>query len=74
MSALISCIVPVYNGERYLSEALESIFAQSYRPLEVIVVDDGSTDNTPQWWLDLKIAFVTWSNPTGVPAQPGILE
>ena len=48
MSALISCIVPVYNGERYLSEALESIFAQSYRPLEVIVVDDGSTDNTPQ--------------------------
>ena len=48
MPALISCIVPVYNGERYLSEALQSIFAQSYRPLEVIVVDDGSTDNTPQ--------------------------
>ena len=48
MPALISCIVPVYNGERYLSEALQSIFAQSYRPLEVIVVDDGSTDNKPQ--------------------------
>lgn len=45
-SPLISCIVPVFNGERYLREALESIFQQTYRPLEVIVVDDGSTDGT----------------------------
>lgn len=44
--ALISCIVPVFNGERYLREALESIFHQSYHPLEVIIVDDGSTDGT----------------------------
>jgi glycosyltransferase involved in cell wall biosynthesis len=43
---LISCIVPVYNGERYLGEALESILAQTYRPLEIIVADDGSTDGT----------------------------
>ena len=46
MKPLISCIVPVFNGERYLAEALESIFTQTYRPLEVIVVDDGSTDTT----------------------------
>jgi glycosyltransferase involved in cell wall biosynthesis len=46
--ALISCIVPVFNGERFLGEALDSILAQTYRPVELIVVDDGSTDATAQ--------------------------
>ena len=44
---LISCIVPVFNGELYLAEALDSILAQTYRPLDIIVADDGSTDGTP---------------------------
>jgi len=43
----ISCIVPVYNGERFLAEALDSILAQTHQPGEIIVVDDGSTDGTP---------------------------
>jgi glycosyltransferase involved in cell wall biosynthesis len=44
--SLISCIIAVYNGERYLRESLDSILAQTYRPLEIIVADDGSTDGT----------------------------
>jgi glycosyltransferase involved in cell wall biosynthesis len=43
-SSLVSIVIPVFNGERFLPEAIESVLAQDHRPIEVIVVDDGSTD------------------------------
>ncbi len=46
-SGLVSIIVPCYNAERFLGETLESAFAQTYPQTEIIVIDDGSTDGTP---------------------------
>jgi glycosyltransferase involved in cell wall biosynthesis len=48
MTTLVSMLMPVYNRERYVAEAIESILAQSYRPLEIVVVDDGSTDRSAE--------------------------
>lgn len=43
---LISVIIPTYNEQRFISGCLESLFKQTYRNIEIIVVDDGSTDRT----------------------------
>ena len=44
---LVTTIIPVYNRPRMLVECLRSVLEQDYRPIEIIVVDDGSTDSTP---------------------------
>lgn len=41
---LVSVVIPIYNVEKYLSDCMKSIFAQDYRKLEIILVDDGSSD------------------------------
>ena len=41
---LVSVVIPVYNGERFLRESLESVFAQTYQDYEIVCVDDGSKD------------------------------
>lgn len=42
----ISVIIPVYNGEKYIKYAIDSVFSQKYNSYEIIVIDDGSTDET----------------------------
>jgi glycosyltransferase involved in cell wall biosynthesis len=62
----VSVIIPLYNHERYVGHALESVFAQSAQPLEIIVVDDGSCDGSVAVVRALAVArpeIVFWSHP-----------
>lgn len=45
---LVSIVLPVYNGERFLSESIDSIIAQTYQNWELIIIDDCSSDNSPE--------------------------
>jgi glycosyltransferase involved in cell wall biosynthesis len=46
MNALVSVILPVHNGERFLRQAIVSVQEQSYRNWELIIINDGSTDRS----------------------------
>ncbi|MGE0223660.1 MAG: glycosyltransferase family 2 protein [Acetobacteraceae bacterium] len=62
----ISAIIPLHNGARYIEQALTSVFRQTLRPHEVIVVDDGSSDNGPELVEKLRrdhgVTIMTQSN------------
>ena len=65
---LISIIIPVYNGEKYLEKCLNSVINQDYKNLEIIIVNDGSTDKSPEICKsfadkDSRIKF--YSKPNG---------
>lgn len=47
----VSCVVPIFNPGEYLCDALDSVVAQQHRPLEIILVDDGSTEPLGEWAL-----------------------
>jgi glycosyltransferase involved in cell wall biosynthesis len=57
VEGLVSTLIPVYNRAALLIEAVESVLAQSYRPIEVIIVNDGSTDDTAQVCYELSLRY-----------------
>jgi glycosyltransferase involved in cell wall biosynthesis len=64
----VSVIIPVYNGEQFLAEAIESIFRQKYEAVEIIAVDDGSTDETSKLLARLGRKVRTIRQPNSGPA------
>lgn len=51
---LVSICIPTFNGARWIRECLDSALAQSYQPMEIVVVDDASTDGTIEQVRSLK--------------------
>jgi glycosyltransferase involved in cell wall biosynthesis len=68
VTPLVSVVVPVHNGERFLADALRSIREQAYADLEVLVVDDGSTDGTAALLDSLGPDIRALHRPQGGPA------
>ncbi|MBB6681542.1 glycosyltransferase family 2 protein [Aequorivita sp. 609] len=73
---LVSVIIPTYNRTKHLENAMDSVWKQTYRPIEVVIVDDGSTDNTKQiindWVIqhtdkDFKVVYIYQIN-SGAPS------
>ena len=58
---LVSIIIPVYNGEKYISDTIQSVIDQTYKNWELIIVDDGFTDNTAEivkQFNDSRISYI----------------
>jgi glycosyltransferase involved in cell wall biosynthesis len=76
-SPLVTCIIPAFNGARYLPYAIESILAQKYRPIEILVVDDGSTDETAAIATGFGAPVLYFFQPNAGPAASrnrGLME
>jgi len=54
MNPLVSVIIPVYNVEKYLRRCLNSVIDQEYKNIEIILVNDGSTDNSLEMAISSK--------------------
>jgi glycosyltransferase involved in cell wall biosynthesis len=68
-SPLVTVVIPVYNGAAFVADAIESVLRQKHAPLELVVVDDGSTDETPQILSDFGNRISVWRQRNrGAPA------
>ena len=80
MDEKVSVLIPVYNREKYVEEAVRSIMNQTYKNLDILIYNDGSTDNTLQIIMNLakgdkRITVVTYSkNHGGVYAKCQLLD
>ena len=65
MHDLISVIIPVYNGDRFISETIDSVIGQNYKNIEILVVDDGSTDKSAEIVKSYKNVKYIYQNNRG---------
>jgi glycosyltransferase involved in cell wall biosynthesis len=75
----VSVIMPIYNGEAFLREAIESVLAQTHREFELVAVDDGSTDGSPAILAEFAAAYprvrvITQRNGGGARARNRALQ
>lgn len=67
MNSLISVIIPIYNGENYIESCLDSVLEQTYKNIEILLIDDGSEDSTAtmcDWYVSIfeKVRYFHVSN------------
>ena len=75
MEQLVSVVMPCYNGEKYISQAIESVLNQSYSNIELLVIDDCSTDSSAEIIKqyqnkDKRIKYFKTQQPSGSPTLP----
>lgn len=65
---LVSVIIPVYNGEKYVASCLDNMMTQTYKKMEIIVIDDGSKDNSTKIICEYPVKLISHEKNRGLSA------